>query len=88
MGVVCSGAAVVNPASVGIGAVALGVDAGLVLVVGSGEAVATGLFEQAPAAIARPALPAKWSSCRRLTQFGLSSDWSGGRASMEVTITM
>jgi len=68
--------------------VALGVDDGLVVVVGSGEAPATGLLEQAPAVTARPALPAKRSSWRRLTKFGLSSDWSGERASMEVTITM
>jgi hypothetical protein len=64
--VVCGGAA----ASVGIDAVALGVDDGLEVVVGSGEAPAIGLSEQAPAAIARPALPAKWSSWRRLTKFG------------------
>jgi len=56
--------------------------------VGSGEAFAIGPCEQAPAVIARPALPAKWSSCRRLTTFGLSSDWSGERASIEVTITI
>jgi hypothetical protein len=61
---------------------------GVGVVLGSGEALATCLFEQAPAAIAKPALPAKWSRRRRLTKFGPSSDWSGGRAAMEVTITM
>lgn len=69
-------------------AVVCGADDGLGAVVGSGEAFATGLCEQASAVIARPALPANWSSWRRLTKFGLSWEWPGERPCMEVTITM
>jgi hypothetical protein len=83
---VVPGVAVVNLALVGIGVVGLGVDDGLG--VAAVDELATSLFEQALPVIARPALPAKWSSCLRLTKFGLSSDWSGGRASIEFTITM
>ena len=53
-----------------------------------GPGVTPALFEQALTVVAKPTLPANWSSWRRLTKFGFSSGRSGRRASMDVTITI
>ena len=71
---VSAGVVVVRLALVGNGAV--------------GPGVTTALFEQALTVVAKPTLPANWSSWRRLTKFGFSSGRSGRRASMDVTITI
>ena len=83
-----SAGVVVRLALVGNGAVGPGVGDGFRLVAGSGAERTTALFEQALTVVAKPTLPANWSSWRRLTKFGFSSGRSGRRASMDVTITI